>query len=502
MKKKIALIGIDSLDPTILLKYRNILPTFSQIIDQSPTLVSKSVFPVDTIPAWYSIFSGQNPSNHGVLYSYDIFDPNLSNLTKIRTDHLNGKLFWDYAENAEKRSIIIFPLLKYPATQINGIMICRNPLEKRIDWIHTRTEVSCYPNTMIDKFQIPNSISNIWGGYPGEKNLKKWIHEGEKILNEEIDLGLEICRREKWDLFFIYHSILDIIQHRLWRYFDKNDPQYHRNNKFETVILNFYKIFDSMLNNYLKILDDTPMFIVSDHGHKSRPIITININEYLRKMNYLSIIRKQQKIISKLKKNILNIVQILNLESEAIKLLIRNPQFAPIGEKIYSSSILINDSKTLAQLSNFAGIKSYNYGGIKINDNLLSSQERTLLKKILIEKLSTLKYDNQPIFNFIKSREDLYHGKYNDVLYPEIVFELKNELAVGWDLQSNLVGKAYDHKVSSGGHSKNATLLMKNIDKKIMKIDPHIEDICPTILSILDVFPKTNDFDGADLLNE
>jgi len=48
--EKVAIIGIDSLDPHLILKYREELPNLSQLIDESPTFIARSVWPVDTIP--------------------------------------------------------------------------------------------------------------------------------------------------------------------------------------------------------------------------------------------------------------------------------------------------------------------------------------------------------------------------------------------------------------------------------------------------------------------
>ncbi|MGZ4849572.1 MAG: alkaline phosphatase family protein, partial [Halobacteriota archaeon] len=82
MKKTIVL-GIDSLDPYVLTEYKAALPNFARLMDESPTLFSTSVFPVDTIPAWASINTGLRPGNHGLLYVYDIFDPKMGDLQKL-----------------------------------------------------------------------------------------------------------------------------------------------------------------------------------------------------------------------------------------------------------------------------------------------------------------------------------------------------------------------------------------------------------------------------------
>ncbi|MGZ7134211.1 MAG: alkaline phosphatase family protein, partial [Halobacteriota archaeon] len=93
---KTIVLGIDSLDTYVLSEYKAALPNFARLMDASPTLFSKSVFPVDTIPAWASINTGLSPGNHGLLYVYDIFDPTLSDLQKLDINEVKGKTYWDF----------------------------------------------------------------------------------------------------------------------------------------------------------------------------------------------------------------------------------------------------------------------------------------------------------------------------------------------------------------------------------------------------------------------
>jgi predicted AlkP superfamily phosphohydrolase/phosphomutase len=185
MVDKLIIVGIDSLDPYIILKYRSELPNFSKLIDESPTYISESVFPVDTIPAWMSIYTGLHPGNHGILYVYDIFDPNLSDLRKLNISHIKGKTFWDYASQEGFRTIVLYPMLMYPTWKINGIMISKSPFESRIDWIRTETDVDVYPNIIRKIYNIPNKFEGLWGGFPGNRYLKKWAEFGKKIVKRE-----------------------------------------------------------------------------------------------------------------------------------------------------------------------------------------------------------------------------------------------------------------------------------------------------------------------------
>jgi len=53
------------------------------------------------------------------------------------------------------------------------------------------------------------------------------------------------------------------------------------------------------------------------------------------------------------------------------------------------------------------------------------------------------------------------------MLISDMLFELSDGYAVGGELDSELCGKASDHHVASGGHKKDAVLLLRNIDREL-----------------------------------
>ena len=503
MENKLAIIGIDSLDPYVILMYKKELPNFSKLVEESPTFISKSVFPVDTIPAWASIYTGLHPGNHGLLYTYDIFDPNLSDLRKLDISRIKGRTFWDYAGQEGYRTVIVYPMLMYPAWEVNGIMVSKSPFERRIDWIRTEIDVDVYPKFIKDKYRIPDRFMGLWGGFPGIKHLKEWAELGKEGLEKEKNIGLELYRNEKWDLFFIYFSILDIIQHRLWRFFDDNDPTYPGANHLNETILNYYKIFDGIVGEFIEIYPNVSLIVMSDHGHRSRPYTTVNINEFLRQKGYLVSNGQNKKIVSKIRKAILEVANRLDIEHWLIKLVVKSQKLIKSGKSMYSSAGFINRSRSIAYLSNFAGIKSYPHGGIEINRDLVSGAEYEKVREEIIKSLSELKTpDGEPLMKWVKRREELYPGKFTEEIYPDIVFALKDDYGVGWDICSDLYGKAYDHKVASGGHAKDAVFLIRNVNREVMKRNMNVVDVAPTILDLLGIEWREFDFDGRSIFEK
>jgi len=499
MGNRLAIIGIDSLDPYVILKYKKELPNFSKLIEESPTFLSKSVFPVDTIPAWASIYTGLHPGNHGFLYTYDVFDPNFSNLRKLDISRIKGRTFWDYAGQKGYRTVVVYPMLMYPTWEVNGIMVSKSPFDKRIDWVRTEIGVDVYPKFVKKRYKIPDKFMGLWGGFPGIKHLKEWAELGKKGFEKEKNIGLELYKNEKWDLFFIYFSILDIIQHRLWRFFDENDPTYCKS-QLSKMILDYYKIFDGIVGEFIEIYPDVSLIVMSDHGHRSRPYKTVNLNEHLRRKGYIASKGHNKMIISKLRKTILEVANKLEIEQWLIKLVVKSQKLTKVSKSVYSSAGSIDRSQSIAYLSNFAGIKSYPHGGIEINKDLVSDVEYEKVREELIETLPELKTSNgEPLMKWVKKREEFHQGEFTKEIYPDIVFELRDDYGVGWDLYSDLFGKAYDHKVASGGHARDAVFLVKNVNREVKREGISIIDVAPTILDWLDIDWRRFNFDGRSI---
>ena len=149
---------------------------------------------------------------------------------------------------------------------------------------------------------------------------------------------------------------------------------------------------------------------------------------------------------------------------------------------------------------NFAGIKSYPFGGVEINRELVSDSEYDLLRNALIEELSELgTRDGGSVMKWVKTREDVDNGEFSEHMYPDILFELADERGVGWEVHSDLYGKATDHTVASGGHNKDAVLLLRNIEKEVKDKAPSIISVTPSILDLFGIDWKEKRFDAKSI---
>lgn len=483
MPERLAILGIDSLDPDILLHHRAVLPNFSQLMSRSPTFRSRSIFPPDTIPAWVSIFTGLQPANHGILYSYDMFDSGLEELRNLRIDRIRGTTFWDIAGKRGLRSVVIFPQGIFPGWEIPGVMICKSPVDVRKDRCRTEADIEVHPDDAQEKYGIPRHYNGLWGGYPGGRLLEEWSDIGLCILERERKWGLSLLENEPWDLFFIYISVLDIIQHRLWRFYDPADPTYPGANTLGGIIPHFYKAVDTVVGDFLAAAPEATFLVLSDHGHGMRPPRTVNINEVLRLNGHLICTPWAGITEGRIRNTILGLAQQFGLEESLMTLVMMSPSISREGKSLYSGQGGINRQRSRAYLSHFAGIKSYPHGGIEINREVVSDQDYDKLRDAIIHLLSSLRTpEDQPQFEFVEKREEIFPGPHTPMIFPDIVFRLGGGYGVGWEMYRGIYGQATDHRLASGGHAQNAVFLLHGTKDPVQKREISILDVAPTIL--------------------
>ncbi|HHX69518.1 MAG TPA: hypothetical protein GX708_15910 [Gallicola sp.] len=499
---KLIIIGIDGLDSNLISKFEESLPNFKKLKLLVPNVKLTSVYPYDSETAWSTIYTGLNPAKHGVVVFKNPFDnlTTTSSLVDAESDirkRLKGITFWDYASKAGKKVCVLFPHAVYPAWQVNGTMICRSMKGNNKNY-----PIQSFPSS-ISKEYISSNMNSV-RSLPTKNTMNNYIELCKKLVFDEIELGLKMLCKDEWDLFFIYSSAGDAIQHVFWNYCDDNDPTYPGNNEYQNVIEDFYKYYDKMLGSFMEKMDENDtLLLLSDHGHGMRPMNLVNFNEMLRERGYLeSKVKNENKtdryyIFEKLKDNLSEFVVKYGLSDITAKFV----KIAPITKKVYTASLSIDWNKSVACASDPNGIKAYSYGGIAINRNNLSMDYEDF-RNLLIREFSIVSHpvSGKNLIKWMCKREELYQGTYLGK-YPDIVFELDQDFGVGWGTHVPLISKSHTHLIQPGGHLRDSAVFL--ISKKYENIRQKItlEDIFPTVLQILNIQEVIN-CDGSSIFVE
>ncbi len=498
MNGKVAVIGIDGMDSLLVEQFLGDMPNFRQLQEKSPAYRFTSIFPPDSTPAWASIYTGLTPAGHGLI---NFVNPGERKGTVKRREitdaDLKGRTFWDLAGKQGKRVCLVLPFNIFPGWPVSGAMVCR------INTVASRSHpLSALPGGVLEKYSPSPGDLNMLQEYFSRKDFPKLIEMCRRRTLAEGDLARKMLRGEDWDLFLVYFSALDGIQHFFWSFFDETHPHYPGDNRFKEVIKDFYVLIDQMVGEIVKALGNIPIIILSDHGHGIRPTHLLNINEVLRQHGYLASAEKAGKKVnpllkaSRIKQLLTSYVQRFGVGNLGLKL----AQKFPLWKRLLASPLSIDWNRTRAYVTDLSAIKSYSYGGIRINRELVPAAD---LEGVIQEILALLGEIRDPrtsrqIVKFAGKREDLYRGPFID-RYPEIVLELEEGYGLGWEINGDLFDYGFMHSLQPGSHKKDTPVLY-TLNLATDATRPlTLMDLAPTILACLGVVPECA-FDGESFV--
>lgn len=475
MINKLIVVGVDGMDFDVVKKYENDLPNISTMMKQNYYPHLRSVFPADTTPAWATIFTGLDPSEHGIINFVNIGDKENKYKPLIFDDSIfHGKTFWDRLNEKGYSCAVLLPMnIKY-GWDINGLMITR-PYKGKIN---------IFPKSKAELYNPKYKMLNNDGKFTSERHLDELKEDFFQKATEEYRLTKIAIENENCDMLFSYFSTVDGIQHDFWRYCDQTHPEYPGETKYHYVVRDIYKKIDNYIGEITKLCPNTPMLIISDHGHGARPVYIARINEMLRREGYLAprgykSASEEKKFNLKIfiKKISLTFVKKFGLPKWTVKLVKK----IPVWKSIFASSNDFDWDRTTAYLSDLSALKNYSYGGIRITDGV---ENKEVLCDEIIEKLKAVLIDNEgiPAFKWIRRTNTLYHGKHI-ARYPEIIFQLDERYGADWNLGKNLFEKqGFMHKLSPGSH-RYETAIIASQGFKLVKRQYEMVDIYPIIIN-------------------
>lgn len=477
MVRKLIVLGIDGMDLDVVKRYKEYLPNINKMLAENGEPRLRSVFPADTTPAWSTIYTGKDPSEHGIINFVNVgAKENAYNPLNFDDSALRGQTFWDKLCDAGYSCAVLLPMNIKVGYDINGLMITR-PFDGKM-FVYPKEKEALYKPRL--------DILGTEGKFTSESSLPGLREEFFAKVNEEMRLTRLALENEDVDMLFSYFSTTDGIQHDFWRHCDPNHPEYPGPNEFENTIRDMYVTMDNFIGEVAEKYPDVKLLVISDHGHGARPVYTARINELLRRGGYLAPKAKESSgsnpgLKKKIKKRIRNIcvgfVKRIGLPKWAMKTLKK----FPVWKSLFASSSDFDWANTKAYLSDLSALKNYSYGGIRFNDSVT---DKDALADEIVEYLKAVKIEGEDknLFDWIVRTNTHYHGEYLD-RYPEIIYQMDERFGGEWELGKNVFEKTgFMYMFSPGGHRwRTAVIATKGItlDKK----DHEMTDIYNIIIN-------------------
>jgi len=507
-KRKILLLGFDSLTYGLLMRWLHKLQGFRELMFDLKTAWGplESTMPPLSPPAWAAIATGMNPGKTGI-FGWMTFDKVTRQLKHASLQNIKGLTFWDIAMLLKKMrvALIRFPVITYPQynrflfKKTGGVLISGMPIEDLTpETVHPEqlafklSRDSTLKIVPIVNIDIPRNEQNV------EKIVRRSMLKWHKV-------SLELFKAEDWDIFSVVFTELDLIQHYFMGHMDPEYPHKEYLSKgYKNTIFFFYKLVDRILRDYLKVADNYDIIIVSDHG--SGPVYyDINMNYILAKLGLLNYYQEKTLGFISIRKSIRDIATKF-LEREVIlQDIIRNmPEF--VNKYAISKFRNIWLKSTTEYVLSVANIKMTSviafgdFSNIYVLNTRNISTVRMVLKRIINRLINRLPehlqrkaildiFEASSIFKTLHLKNTMPDlVAYGEVLKPTSKLPMQPLIAT---------------PVKTGDHTRDGFYLIKSdligTPSNSKNIRQQIYSIAPTILAILGL-PIPNIVDGEPLV--
>ncbi len=475
---RVVVIGIDGMDWRVLEPLLPSLPNLCAIARSGFAGGMDSVFPPDSIPSWVSIFTGLDPSEHGILESIDYFKKGARQFS-VDTGRFRGRTFWDAASALGKRSVVVNPLLAYPPWDVKGIM-ASGP-------VFISGEADITPESLRGRYRLPPLGGIV--DFPDKRELSSFAEKSEEETRAIVDFTVELLENEQWDLAFVTLLTLDRIFHFFWRYHDPGDPTHPRRNAHGDTVREFHRFLDDCVGKIVRSAGpDATIIILSDHGHGMRPTLHFNVNRLLLQNGLLESRVKGPRILSpryhidRAKDAVLETLHRLDLED----LSYRVARVLPWTRKLKKGDFLTERSGNIATASAFGGNNPF--GGIDVSKERCAEaglEYERVRDTIIALLLDVRDARGESVFLWAKRREEIYGGPHIDK-FPDLLYEMAAHYGTSWSLYRPLVTVNPRHRKISGGHRKTGVLIVGPLGGRTVRRE-HVSplNVAATVLDAL-----------------
>jgi predicted AlkP superfamily phosphohydrolase/phosphomutase len=290
MEKKVLVIGLDSAPAQIVFDRREELPVLRELIENGMYGNLRSSDPPITIPAWMVMCTGKDPGKLGLYGFRHRKDYSYKDIWIATSQSIKERAVWDIIGEQGGQSCLVSVPPSYPPKPVAGNLI------------------SCFITPDIEKeytypLELRQEIEAKFGTYIFDVVFR--TDEKDKLLEQTYEMTAKrfevlyyLIRKKPWDFFMFVEIGVDRIQHAFWKYMDKEHHLYVEGNKYENVIMDYYRDLDKKIGELLSNIDkDTIVLVTSDHGAK-RMKGAFCINEWLIEKGDLVVKEKPEEPVS------------------------------------------------------------------------------------------------------------------------------------------------------------------------------------------------------------
>jgi predicted AlkP superfamily phosphohydrolase/phosphomutase len=315
---KLVVIGLDAADWNVInpLLKENKLPHLRSLMRSGSYGRLKTLAPAQSPVVWNSIATGKTPKKHGIR-GFVVRHPETGKRMPYTSNMRKCKAIWDILSDYGKRVGVVGWWNTWPATPVNGAMVCGVTRYKLKDfeapvhargWVRKQTEdgqtiefmeaprksslqphefnQQTYPESLFQEIQplirqqhrvddAPAFIRRAWASTETQDEMEQMalrlllqIHNDDRTYAE---IGKYLLERLRPDFLAVYLAGVDVVGHKFWIYMEPEKfdvaVETTKIEKYKDVLRDYYCFVDELIGEYLGHQDEnTCVAIVSDHG--------------------------------------------------------------------------------------------------------------------------------------------------------------------------------------------------------------------------------------------
>lgn len=443
-------LGFDALSFEYLDRFAAATPTLSGLRADGVTAPLESTVPPWTASAWPSMYTGADPSHHGVysFFSYDYPDDG----RLVTRNDVELPALWNYLSAEGSPSVVLNVPVTHPAEPIEGVLI---------PGYLAQEDEAGYPNGI--RSELSTALDERYRIYSRAETSS----DGAEKLAGYLDL-IDQRKRAAVELLTTHEWELAVVQ------VQKTDAVFH-NFDDEAAFRDVYAAADEFARAVIDAVDDPVNVVVcSDHGMAHKGGTQVYLNEILRRHGYLQATTGGDDLsLSTEKRRLIgadeddgtgsSVAELLASTTDALSRVGVTPgRVYTLAERLgvesqlrrlVPSSIRRRAARSVDWSASTAYCPSKSVWGVRINlvgrepDGVVPRTEYERVRTELIDLLSGLETPaGSPVFDAVRPREAVYGGPEIGEA-PDVVVRPRSEHVLSTRLYGRrfVPADVYDH---------------------------------------------------------
>ncbi|MFC6725575.1 alkaline phosphatase family protein, partial [Halobium palmae] len=421
------MVGFDALDFRHDEAFAEELPNFAALRDEGVEAPLESTFPPWTGSAWPSMYTGVDPSHHGVYSFFDYGDGYPDEARPVSRNEVDAPALWNYLSARGEPSVVMNVPITHPAESIEGVLFP--------GYLASEDEPSSPPSAREDLEERLGEPYRIYAEHELAKDRKKKVDSYVDLVDHRRRAAVALLEDHDWTLGFVQVQKTDSVFH------SSPDREDHRR---------VYEAADELLGAVREVAgDDTNVIVCSDHGMKALSGYQVYPNELLEREGFVetvsgtsgaSLPEAKSRLVNgesadpdaetesstptladRAASTLLSGLTAAGVPPGRLYTVAQRAGLEPLVRRLVPKSFLTSANRGVNWRESRAYCRAGSELGVRVNlegrerDGVVPESEYESVRDELIELFEALETpEGEPVFEWVKRREEVYDGPYTE----------------------------------------------------------------------------------------